>query len=149
MTEILFYHLTESTLEDALPLLLERSLERGWKVVVESGNEERITALNAHLWTYRDDGFLPHGAAGDAHPEEQPVYLSADATNPNQANVRFYVDGSKPTKTEGYTRIVLMFDGHNNTEVADARLEWKRLKAEGHDLTYWQQNQDRRWEKKA
>ncbi len=149
MTEILFYHLTESTLEDALPPLLERSLERGWKVVVEAGSEERVTSLNAHLWTYKDDGFLPHGAATDAHPEEQPVYLSTDAANPNNANVRFHVDGSSPAKTDGYTRVVMMFDGHNNTEVADARTAWKRLKTEGHDLTYWQQNQDRRWEKKA
>ena len=149
MTEILFYHLTESTLEDALPPLLERSLDRGWKVVVEAGNEERVASLNAHLWTYKEDGFLPHGAATDAHPEEQPVYLSTDAANPNAANVRFHVDGSLPANTEGYTRVVMMFDGHNNTEVSDARTAWKRLKGEGHDLTYWQQNQDRRWEKKA
>lgn len=149
MTEILFYHLTESKLEDALPPLLERSLERGWKVVVEAGSDERIATLNAHLWTYREDSFLPHGAATDANPEEQPVYLSTDAANPNSANVRFHVDGSMPLELEGYTRVVLMFDGHNNTQTADARLAWKRFKAEGHDLTYWQQNQDRRWEKKA
>ena len=149
MTEVLFYHLTESTLEDALPSLLERSLSRGWKVVVETGSEERVASLNAHLWTYREDSFLPHGAAADAHPAEQLVYLSTDNTNPNSANVRFHVDGSMPSNPEGYTRVVLMFDGHNNAQVADARDAWKRLKAEGHDLTYWQQNQERRWEKKA
>ena len=149
MTEILFYHLTESTLEDALPPLLERSLERGWKVVVEAGSEERVTSLNSHLWTYKEDGFLPHGAAMDAYPEEQPVFLSTDAANPNGANVRFHVDGSMPAMVESYIRVVLMFDGHNNTQTADARTAWKRLKSEGHDLTYWQQNQDRRWEKKA
>lgn len=149
MTEILFYHLTESTLEDALPPLLERSIERGWKVVVEAGSEERVASLNAHLWTYKDGGFLPHGTAGDAYPEEQPVYLATDAANPNGANVRFHVDESLPSQTEGYTRVVLMFDGHNNAQTLDARTAWKRLKSEGHELTYWQQNQDRRWEKKA
>jgi DNA polymerase III subunit chi len=149
MTEILFYHLTESTLEDALPALLERSLDRGWKVVVEAGSEERVASLNTHLWTYKEDGFLPHGAVGDAYPEEQPVYLSTDAANPNAANVRFHVDGSMPAQTEGYSRVVLMFDGHNNAELTEARAAWKRLKGEGHELTYWQQNQDRRWEKKA
>jgi DNA polymerase III subunit chi len=149
VTEILFYHLTESTLEDALPPLLERSLERGWKVVVEAGSEERVASLNAHLWTYKEDGFLPHGSATDAYPEEQPVFLSTDSSNPNSANVRFHVDGSQPGNTEGYTRVIMMFDGHNNTQTADARTAWKRLKGEGHDLTYWQQNQDRRWKKKT
>ncbi|MGL4405904.1 MAG: DNA polymerase III subunit chi [Notoacmeibacter sp.] len=149
MTEILFYHLTESTLEEALPPLLERSLDREWKVVVEAGTPERIASLNTHLWTYKDDGFLPHGAAGDAHPQEQPVYLSTDSANPNGANVRFHVDGSMPSNSESYSRVVLMFDGHNNSQTAKARIAWKRLKAEGHQLTYWQQNQDGRWEKKA
>lgn len=149
MTEILFYHLTESTLEDALPALLERTLDRGWKAVVEVGTEARLASLNGHLWTYKDESFLPHGTAADAFPEEQPVYLSCDSANPNQANVRFHVDGSLPSSTADYTRIVMMFDGHNNLEVTDARAAWKRFKGEGHELTYWQQNQDRRWEKKA
>ncbi len=76
MTEMLFYHLQGQKLEGVLPALLEKSLERGWKVIVQGASEERIEALDAHLWTYRDDGFLPHGtwreagcrrAAGAAH----------------------------------------------------------------------------------
>jgi DNA polymerase-3 subunit chi len=35
MTEVLFYHLTESKLEDALPPLLDKSVERGWRVAVQ------------------------------------------------------------------------------------------------------------------
>src|SRR6185437_734858 len=59
MTEVLFYHLQDMTLENVLPPLLEKSLERGWRVVVQSSSEERADALDAHLWTYRDDSFLP------------------------------------------------------------------------------------------
>ena len=60
MTEVLFYHLQDMSLENVLPPLLEKSLERGWRVVVQSTSEERADALDAHLWTYRDDSFLPH-----------------------------------------------------------------------------------------
>lgn len=49
MTEILFYHLTESKLEDALPPLLEKSLERGWKVAIQTVDEERRDFLDTHL----------------------------------------------------------------------------------------------------
>ena len=49
MTEVLFYHLTERTLEEALPGLLEKSLERGWRVVVQAGSRERLEALDGHL----------------------------------------------------------------------------------------------------
>ena len=44
MTEILFYHLRGQKLEGVLPALLEKSLERGWKVVVQGSFEERIEA---------------------------------------------------------------------------------------------------------
>ena len=83
MAEVLFYHLTESTLEDALPGLLEKSVERGWKAVVQTGTEERRDVLDAHLWTFRDDSFLAHATDREAHSADQPVLLTTAAGNPN------------------------------------------------------------------
>lgn len=149
MTEVLFYHLTESTLEDALPGLLERSLARGWRAVVQTGSEERRDALDQHLWTYRDDSFLAHGTDRDTHPAEQPVLLTVGGTNPNRAQVRFFVDGGEPGLVDDYERIVFLFDGHDAAQLDGARAQWKAMKAGGHDVTYWQQTPDRRWERKA
>lgn len=149
MAEILFYHLTESTLEEALPGLLERSLGRGWSAVVQTGSAERRDALDAHLWTFRDDSFLAHGTDGEPHAAEQPVVLTTGPANPNAAQIRFLVDGAEPPPLDGYARAVLMFDGHDEAQLAAARGHWKALKAAGHELTYWQQGPDRRWERKA
>ncbi|MGG7517069.1 DNA polymerase III subunit chi [Allorhizobium undicola] len=149
MTQILFYHLTETRLEDALPALLEKSLERGWRVAVEMRDPARRDRLDQHLWTYRDESFLPHGTDIASYPERQPVLLTLRADNDNQANVRFYVDGAKPSGALDYERVVFVFDGHDQEELDLARAEWKRLKAEGNDLTYWQQSPQGRWEKKA
>lgn len=149
MTEIFFYHLTESRLEDALPMLLERSLSRGWKVVVQTGSEERRDALDNHLWTYADDSFLPHATDREPMAEEQPVVLTTGGDNPNGASVRFLVDGAAPPLLDGYERAVILFDGHDEEQLAAARSHWKALKSADHQLTYWQQTPDRRWEKKA
>jgi len=149
MTEVLFYHLQRARLEDVLPALLERSLERGWRACVQVGNPERIEALDAHLWTYRDDSFLAHGIEGDEAPERQPVFLTGDAANPNGAAVRFLVDGAEPADLSPYERCVLIFDGNNDDALAAARGHWKGLKEAGHALTYWQQNEAGRWEQKA
>lgn len=149
MSEVLFYHLTESTLEDALPPLVEKSLERGWKAVVQVGGEERRNALDAHLWTYRDDSFLAHGTEHDAHPHLQPVILTCGVSNPNAAAIRFLVDGADPPDISSYERAVIMFDGHDADQLARARGHWKMLKDQGHQVTYWQQGPDRRWERKA
>lgn len=149
MTEILFYHLTETTLEDALPGLLERSLQRGWRVVVQTGSEDRRDALDQHLWTFRDDSFLAHGTDREAFPAEQPVLLTVGADNANGAQIRFLVDGAQPPDLSSYERAVFLFDGHDAAQLESARSHWKTMKAAGHEVTYWQQTPDRRWERKA
>lgn len=149
MTEVLFYHLTESTLEDALPGLLERSLQRGWTAVVQSGTPERRDALDAHLWTFRDDSFLGHGVDHEPHAAEQPVLLTTGEGNPNAAQIRFLVDGASPPELSPYERAVFLFDGHDQAQVEAARGHWKTMKGAGHAVTYWQQTPDRRWERKA
>jgi DNA polymerase-3 subunit chi len=149
MVEALFYHLTESRLEDALPPLLEKSLDRGWLVSVHVSSEERCAALDAHLWTYREDSFLPHGSEQAAHAERQPVLLTLGSDAANGATVRFVADGADIPQLAGVERLVMMFDGHDQTQLDAARAQWKILKADGHTLTYWQQTPDRRWEKKA
>lgn len=147
--EILFYHLTESTLEEALPPLVEKSLERGWRVAVQTASEERRDALDAALWTYRDDSFLAHGTDRDAHAADQPVLLTVSDGNPNGAAIRFLVDGAEPGTLDGYARAVFLFDGHDTAQLEAARHHWKALKGAGHAVTYWQQGPDRRWQKKA
>jgi len=149
MTEVLFYHLTESTLEEALPALLEKSLERGWRAGVQMRSEERRDALDAQLWTYRDDSFLAHGTDAEPHAAEQPVLLTTGAGNANGAQVRFLVEGAEPPDLAGYNRGVIMFDGHDEAQLAAARAQWTALKSAGHEVTYWQQGSDRRWQKKA
>jgi len=149
MTEVLFYHLTESTLEEALPALLEKSLERGWRAVVQLGTPERRDSLDQHLWTYRDDSFLAHGSEHDNFPERQPVLLTTGPINPNAAQIRFLADGAEPPDLSPYARAVFMFDGHDAFQLQQAREHWKLMKAAGHQVTYWQQGPDRRWEKKA
>ena len=147
--EVLFYHLQRQPLEQVLPKLLEVTLSRGWRAVVRTGSDDRTEFLNGHLWTYRDDGFLPHGSSADGEAEDQPIYLTSGQDNPNKANVLFLVGGSAVEAVEGYDRTVLMFDGGDDQAVQTARDNWKTVKQTGYDCTYWQQAPEGRWEKKA
>jgi DNA polymerase III subunit chi len=147
--DVLFYHLMSQPLEAALPGLLAKCLERNWRVVVQTGSEERCAALDTHLWTFREDSFLPHGTKADGFAEAQPVYLTAEGDNPNGADVRFLVDRAAPPPLTGYKRAVYMFDGNDPEALGDARLRWKEAKAEGFEVTYWQQTESGGWERKA
>ena len=148
MTEILFYHLKGQTLEQVLPMLLQKSLERGWRVVVQASSDERVEALDAHLWTWRDDAFLPHGMSRDPEATEQPIVLTASAENPNGAAVRFLVDGANLAADVGnYERIVLLFDGEDPEAVEMARARWNKAKRTGAEVTYWKADENGRWQR--
>ena len=150
MTEILFYHLKGQRLEQVLPPLLQRSLERGWRVVVQAASEDRIEALDAHLWTWRDDAFLPHGTWREPDAGEQPVLLTLDGENLNQATVRFLLEGAElPGDATAYQRLVLLFDGDDPDAVAAARERWARAKKDGFEVTYWQSDENGRWQRQA
>jgi len=150
MTEMLFYHLQRQPIEKVLPALLEKSLARGWRVVVQAASEERVEALDAHLWTYREDAFLPHGTDREAEAATQPVLLTTRDGNPNGANVRFLIDGAGvPADTGNYERIVLLFDGDDPDAVAAARERWTQARTQGLAATYWQADAEGRWQRKA
>jgi len=149
MTEVLFYHLQNMTVENVLPPLLEKSLERGWRVVVQSTSPERADALDAHLWPYRDDSFLPTANWGLHDAADQPIVLAIEEDNPNGANVRFLVDNAAlPADSDSYERLVLVFNGDDPDALASARESWTACKARGFEVTYWQADERGRWQRK-
>jgi DNA polymerase III subunit chi len=152
--EILFYHLERKPLEHVLPGLLERTLERKLRAHVKIGSEERLRVLDDLLWTYREDSFLAHGSPAEGRPEAQPILLSLDDARPNDAAYVFVVDRAPLPDLTAYSdtppeRLILLFDGNDNDALDEARATWKSLCGGRHDLTYWQQNEQGRWEKKG
>jgi DNA polymerase-3 subunit chi len=149
MSEIRFYHLQRASLEDTLPVILERAYGRGDRTLVMAGSTERVEALAAHLWTYRPDSFLPHGTAKDGAAAEQPIYITAEAENPNAAKVLILCDGAARADCGDFPLVCEMFDGNDETAVTAARERWKIYKEAGHRLIYFQQSQAGKWEEKA
>lgn len=150
MPEIAFYHHVSKNVEDTLPRLLEKSLARGWRVVVQAASEERVRRLDQLLWEYRPDSFLPHGAKNAGAPETQPIYLTCEADNPNESHVRFLLDGLEAASVLGgdaapKERVVLMF---TEDDKEAARAQWAALRDAGATLVYHQQT-DAGWEIKA
>jgi DNA polymerase III subunit chi len=150
MTEIWFFQLKGQTPEQVLPVLLEKSLERGWRAVVQGSSEERLEALDTHLWTWRDDSFLPHGTWRDAEAAQQPVLLTPYEHNPNGAAVRFLIEGAAmPDDASLYQRLVLIFDGDDAEAVEAARARWSEAKSAGLEVTYWRADENGGWRRQV
>jgi DNA polymerase-3 subunit chi len=150
MTETLFYHLERRSLEEVLPGLVEKSLQRGWRAAIRTDSAERSDALDTLLWTYDDQSFLPHAQVGDGEAAGQPVLISMEEGNPNSAQIVFYVGGAGPSDWNSLSelaRVVLLFDGRDAAALASARAAWKDAKASGHDVTYWKETPSGKFEK--
>jgi len=147
-TEAWFYHLERTGLEQALPELLEKTLQRGWRALVRVREAARLQHLDGWLWTYRDESFLPHAPDDEPNAARQPVLLTTGFENANGADVLFLVDGAEPGDLGGYARCVVLFDGGDEAQLAVARAQWSAVKASGAAVSYWKQ-QARGWEKQA
>ena len=149
MTGLWFYHLERSALEAALPPLLEKCLQRGWRAVVRGGVQERLETLDQALWTWRDDSFLPHGLEGRDPPGAQPILLTSGAGAPNGAKALFLIDRAEPGDIARFERASIMFDGADDAALVHARLHWKAAKDAGTEVAYWKESAAGRWEKQA
>ena len=152
MAAVGFYHLTRTGAEQALPLLLGRTLAAGERAVVRCADPARVAAVDDALWLSAEPDWLPHGSArgtglaGD--PALQPIWVTTDDEAPNAARYLFLLDGARSARLEAFARVFDLFDGADEAAVAAARLRWGEAKAAGHELAYWQQGA-RGWERKA
>ena len=147
--EFWFYHLESQPLQAVLPVLLEKTLERGWRASVRFSTPERLETIDSALWTYRDESFLPHGTARDGHAARQPVFLTLDAANPNGAQALFLLETATESEPARFARIIRLFGEAEAEARALARSEWKAAKAAGLEVAYWRQDASGAWKKAA
>ncbi len=151
MAEVRFYHLTGRRLEDALPPMLEKCLERGWRALVLGTDAARLEALDRHLWTWRADSFLAHGRAGGPHDAAQPILLATELLRTNRPDTLFLIDGAEATgdTLSGVATAAILFDGADPAAVERARADWRAVTAGGHRAIYWAETEAGGWAKKA
>ena len=147
--EFWFYHLERQPLQAVLPVLVEKTLSRGWRALLRFSTPERLETMDTALWTYRDESFLPHGSARDGHPGRQPAFLTLDDANPNGAAVLFLLEAAEEREPEQFSRVIRLFDDADQEAKALARAEWRRAKAAGFEVSYWRQDANGSWKKSA
>ena len=122
MTEIAFYHLEKSPLDQVLPKLLEKTLGAGKRALVLAGSEQCVEALAGLLWTYEQGSWLPHGTEQDGSPEDQPVWLTAADDNANGAEFLFLTDGATSAHIGDYERCFELFDARAQQRLGPRRI---------------------------
>jgi len=148
MGEVYFYHLTTTPVEVSLPQLLGKARGAGWRVLVRSSDEALLTRLDDVLWQRPEDGFLPHGRAGGAYDEEQPILLGDRPAEGFDCVMGVGGAAVEPGELPLLARACVLFDGHDAQALDAARGQWKSLTDAGCGAQYWAQD-GTRWVKKA
>jgi len=151
MSRIDFYHLQKQKLDEVLPALLNKAYSTGKRILLKIGHAEKLESLNTWLWTFNDESFLPHGSKKDGFAEQQPIWLTADEDNANNAEFLFLVDGAEVNAETAaqFERVFNIFDGRSQDALSQARRLWKAYKDAGNEVYYWQQSDRGAWEQRG
>jgi DNA polymerase-3 subunit chi len=146
MSEIRFYHMEQSTLDQALPAITSKALQSGKPILIKGPDKKEVKRLDDLLWSFHPQSFLPHGTDNG---DQQPVFLTPDDDNANNSKILILTHGCTFDDVSQFDLVCEMLDGRVDTQIIDARKRWKVYKDDGHDLTYWQQDENGKWDKKA
>ena len=139
-----FYHFERRKPNAVLQGVLADALSRGERAAAQFADAAALAKADEELWTLDAASFLPHGGAGDADPEGQPIYLTIGAEAPNGATLRVLMPGVDPAAAlaaPGAPTLVVLFDGADPTAREEARAQWSALKAAGVELSYWREGE--------
>lgn len=152
MSRVDFYHLQHRKLEDVLPTLLTKSYALNKNILLKVSTKEKAEQINQFLWTFNDESFLPHGCAKDGYSRLQPIYIGTDeeSENVNNAQFLFLTDGAELPieQLADFERVFYIFDGTDSRQLEKSRNFWKDAKNLNHELHYWQQDTQGRWQQK-
>ena len=133
-----FYHLTRDPAEKLVPVLAEKSLKAGNRVLIVSHDEAQCAALGGSLWSHDPASFLAHDFTGSENEAEQPILISDQCAAPNGSKFIVLADGQWRDDALTYERAFFLFTAQ---DIEGARAAWRDLSAKT-DVTprYWKQD---------
>ena len=76
MSEVFFYHLTQTPLEVALPKILERALSANWSIEVRANVNTNLEDMSNSIWKGSEESFLPNCLENHEDVQDYPIVLS-------------------------------------------------------------------------
>lgn len=144
MTEFSFYQVTVD-FQRALCQVIDKCYQTGMHSLVHTAHADLHQELDKKLWGYGRKTFIPHGSSEDERHGLFPVLLSPDATNANNAEI-LLLTAPDLEIDYSYKRVIIIFDGNDDSAVSVARNRYKELKELGHKIKFYFQDKKGTWQ---
>ena len=169
MPQIDFYHLTQSDIETALVMLVQKSLLAGKRVLVQCPRPA-AEAIDDALWVADGDSWIPHGLDDAPGRDKAPVWICSasndkdsndkdsndkdgaetDGVNPDDATFLFLLHGAQRDDMPRFERVFNIFDGRSEAQVGQARDQWQSWRdMDAAEMRYFAQDDAGKWEQRA
>lgn len=135
--QIDFYEVMSGNLIPSLVRLLAKIYTSQQKCIFLGPNEDFIKTLDRALWTFSTKEFIPHGDKTLGFPEMQPIYLTSQYENPNNASV-LVITGSFEFEQYQGTMDRLLFVFENDADTANDL--FRNLQKNEKNVNYWKQS---------
>lgn len=135
-----FYH----PLEQYLPRLIDKIYNLGQGIIIFNKKQEVIDILNDVLWTFSNRIFLPHGSNKELFPEKQPIYLTTNIENPNNAEIFIAVNDLDITNYDlkDFKKLLYVF---NDVDLDKANKLSKKYQDLAIIVSFFKQEKDGNW----
>ncbi len=142
-----FYQLAGSSVENVLPRIAERILGDAGRLLVVCEDDPLAGRLDACLWNYRPESFLPHGRTGQGDEARQPILIAEGVGALNGARNIALADGIWRDEALDFERAFLFFA---DDRIAEAREAWRDLgNRDDIERRFWKQDDAGRWTQAA
>ena len=126
-----------ATLGQAAARMAASHHQAGRRVMILAQDQGQAAELDRALWTYEQNSFLPHALAGAPDQADEPIIISTDLANPNQATVLIAARAMDQMPLDGFQYLVQLLPASEGPELNACRACYKALKDDGEvDLVY-------------
>lgn len=136
-----FYHLTRDPAEKLVPILAQKTLNTGEKLLLVSSFVGQLEKLSNALWKAGPTSFLAHDLAGSSQDDLQPILISGQCEPSNAARFVALTDGEWREEALHFERVFYLFTAD---QIDGARAAWRSLSSKEDVVPrYWKQDAGR------
>ena len=141
-----FYNSSHRNVVADISWLIEKLFKEKNRILVCCKDQETVEVIDAFLWTYKEDEFIPHSIATKEKNSIYPILIATDIHEDYDHNVLLALSGVliKEKDWRKFAKAYYFFDDQENKEKENAREMWKRFSALNIDCKYWV-NKTNKW----
>lgn len=128
--------------------LLDKCYNTQLNTLVLVGDKTLENQIDNSLWSFSSTKFIPHGCSNDTLPHLQPIYITTNYENPNQAQILTVINpiNLDDTYIDRFKKVLIVFNTNETDKKQSARNLYSYLQKSAYRLQYFQQTEQLEWQ---